>query len=144
MRRPRWRRSALRQQPGLGLRTEGDRGLRPLRKRVDGKSVGVDGAEGARAGRGAGGRIPSGRGGAGNLQGVTLELGSEGGGRGEEESARKEVRSRRGDFVSHDREAHERTACVERDEEGRVAEPALTLETIVSLIVAMIFEGRDG
>lgn len=49
-----------------------------------------------------------------------------------------------GDFVSHDREAHERTACVERDAEGRVAEPALTLETIVSLIVAMIFEGRDG
>lgn len=49
-----------------------------------------------------------------------------------------------GDFVSHDREAHERTACVERDEEGRVAEPpALTLET-TCLIVAMIFEGRDG
>lgn len=64
-------------------------------------------------------------------------------GGGEEESARKEVRSRRGDFVSHDREAHERTACVERDEEGRVAEPALTLET-TCLIIAMIFEGRDG
>lgn len=67
--------------PGAaGGRTEGDQGLRPLRKRVDGKSVGVDGAEGARAGQGAGGRIPSGRGGAGNLQGVTLELGSGGGG----------------------------------------------------------------
>lgn len=63
-------------------RTEGARGLRPLRKRVDRKSVGVDGAEGARAGRGAGGRIPSGRRGARNLQGVALELGSEGGGRG--------------------------------------------------------------
>lgn len=42
----RQRRSALRQEPGLGLRTEGDQGLLPLQKGIGNKSVGDDGVEG--------------------------------------------------------------------------------------------------